>query len=84
MTIAMQSPAPVLVSADTVALVLDVTPATVRQMARSGDLPAIRVGIQWRFPVDSLARAVAGGDVDLEQRLAESFRAVSERGGEVQ
>lgn len=40
---------------------LDVDTSTVYRMANDGRLPAVRVGRQWRFPVDRIARALEAG-----------------------
>jgi excisionase family DNA binding protein len=39
------------------ARLLRVREATVRRLARRGELPALRVGSRWRIPIDSLASA---------------------------
>jgi excisionase family DNA binding protein len=42
------------------ARVLHVDAPTVRRMVRAGDLPAVRVGGQWRLDPDTVERLVAG------------------------
>ncbi len=45
-----------LLSAAAVSQVLDVDASTVYRMAGDGRLPAVKVGRQWRFPADRIAR----------------------------
>jgi excisionase family DNA binding protein len=60
------SAGPALLSADAVSRLLDVDTSTVYRMAGDGRLPAVKVGRQWRFPADRIARLL---DVEPLPRL---------------
>ena len=45
-----------LMTIDEVAAYLKVHPDTVRRRAREGDIPAAKIGKQWRFHSDMLAK----------------------------
>lgn len=49
----LDSPPPLL-STEEVARRLGVDPVTVRRLAQRGELPAVRVGKQWRFDADRI------------------------------
>lgn len=49
-----------LYTASETAAFLHVTPAAVRKMARQGRIPAHRVGGQWRFDINEVAKATLG------------------------
>jgi excisionase family DNA binding protein len=43
-------------STNALAELLNIHPDTVRRLARNGRLPGYRVGRQWRFPAEEVAR----------------------------
>jgi molybdopterin-binding protein len=62
-----------------VARLLHMHPKRVQQLARSGRLPALRVGRRWLFPGDRLADAIdLSGAVGTQARAAPVSRAVVE------
>jgi excisionase family DNA binding protein len=64
-----------LLSADEVGRRLGVDVSTVYRMAGDGRLPAIKVGRQWRFPVESVP--VIGSDSPIDPGMAEAAAAVA-------
>ena len=50
-------------NADEAAEFLGVNPYTIRQKARSGEMPGRKVGKEWRFSRQALLEWLAGGDV---------------------
>lgn len=51
------------VSADEIAEHLSMTPQWVREMARDGELPGVKLGIYWRFRISLI-------DEEMERRAA--------------
>ncbi len=73
----MQSVSPSLLTAQQVQKMLRVDKSTVYRMASDGRLPAVKVGKQWRFPVNAIDRLVGGtrrvsGGVSLDGAAAQS------------
>jgi excisionase family DNA binding protein len=64
-----------LLSADEVGRRLGIDVSTVYRMAGDGRLSAIKVGRQWRFPVDSMP--VMGSDSPIDVSTAEAVAAVA-------
>ena len=64
-----------LLSADEVGRRLGIDVSTVYRMAGDGRLPAIKVGRQWRFPVDSIP--VIGSHTPIDPGTAEAVAAVA-------
>ena len=64
-----------LLSADEVGRRLGIDVSTVYRMAGDGRLSAIKVGRQWRFPVDSVP--VIGSDAPIDVSTAEAVAAVA-------
>jgi excisionase family DNA binding protein len=62
-----------LLTADHVSRLLHVDASTVYRMAGDGRLPAVKVGRQWRFPADRIARLLDldAGVPDLDSRQAQ-------------
>jgi excisionase family DNA binding protein len=77
MTVAPLEEALTFVDAATAGEVLNVSSRTMIRKAARGELPAIRVGDQWRFPVDDLASALAT-DPEMAARLAAAFKRACE------
>ncbi len=59
-SLASEHPDLVLISAESLSELWDVTPATVRRWCRAGSVPAIRVGKLWRFRLSDVRRVVEG------------------------
>ena len=64
-----------LLSADEVGRRLGIDVSTVYRMAGDGRLSAIKVGRQWRFPIDSMP--VVGSDAPFDAATAEAVAAVA-------
>ena len=47
-----------MMSADEIADVLKVSPSTVRRLADSGEIPSSKVGVQYRFDLDEVKKAI--------------------------
>lgn len=50
-----------IISVKEVAGFLNITEATVYRLAKSGKLPAVRIGNQWRFDMDKIRELFEGG-----------------------
>jgi excisionase family DNA binding protein len=62
-----ETPTKEVLNADEAAALLDVNPYTIRQKARSGEMPGRKVGKEWRFSRQALLEWLAGGDVRRAQ-----------------
>lgn len=61
MTTAENTTTPVLLNAQEVADMLRVSRSHVMTLARSGELPAIKLGHTWRFHKDAVEKVIASG-----------------------
>ena len=61
----------VMLTIDEVATYLKLHPLTVRRLARRGDIPAVKIGRQWRVKRDLLERWVEEGSMSKPDKPSE-------------
>ncbi len=62
-----------LLNADQAARFLGIHPETVREKAREGEIPAGKVGAQWRFDPDVLREWIRAGGSAYERQVDEGL-----------
>lgn len=76
------APAPIL-DVTAVAAMLDCAPDTVRELARTGALPGLRIGRDWVFPAGALLRGLeALAEAQAQQRRQPARPLATARGGQ--